>query len=463
MKKVITLVAATMVLAASVSLLAGPKGVKLPPYRESALKNDLTVFVMETHEVPLVSINLLVPVGSVHDVAGYEGEANFTARLLMKGAGGMGADEIAESVEGMGGRLNTSANRDYTMITADFMSRDFKKALDFLAMVVLKPDFPAEEVERERDIIKAEILSDKESPSYIATREFIRAIAGVHPYGHPVEGFQKSVSAITRDGIIAFHSAHYVPSGSILTIVGDIESKTALEEVKKRFGSWKGTAKTRGVDAFEAPKSTGRNVIVINKSDATQSQIRIGNVAVDRSTPDYFPLLAGNSLLGGGFTSRLMDEIRVNRGLSYGARSSVYHLRHGGLFLVSTFTKNPTLRETIDVALEQVEKMRTEVIGDEELTNTKRYISGLFPFDLETNDDLAEWLTEIEFYGLPKDLAETYRENIEKVSSNEIMRVAKEHFHTADCLILVLTNYEETKDQLAGLGKIEVVGIDEIE
>lgn len=462
MKRLIILIVA-MIFVVSTSLMAGPKGVKLPSYKQSTLKNGLTVFVMEMREVPLVSINLLVPAGSAHDGAGREGEANFTARLLLKGAGGMGADEIAESVEGMGGRLNASATRDYTMITANFMSRDFERALGYLAMVALKPDFPDEEVERERGIIKAEILGEKESPSSIATREFIRAVAGSHPYANPTAGYQASVTAITRDDIVSFHKSKYFPKGSILTIVGEVNVKKALDAVKKSFTSWQGTGAVRRIDPFEAGAGAGRRVIVINKPDATQSQIRIGNIAVGRSTPDYFPLLVGNSLLGGGFTSRLMDEIRVNRGLSYGARSSVYHLRNGGLFLVSTFTKNPTLRETIDVALEQVERMRTEAIGEMELGNTKRYISGLFPFDLETNDDLAEWLTEIEFYGLPKDLAGKYRAKIDEVSSEDIMRVAKEHFHASDCLILVLTNYEETKDQLAGLGKIEVVDIDEIE
>jgi zinc protease len=204
-------------------------------------------------------------------------------------------------------------------------------------------------------------------------------------------------------------------------------------------------------------------VIVIDKPDLTQSQIRIGNIGTGRDTPDYFELTVANSMLGGGFTSRLMDEIRVNRGLSYGARSSLGQYRYGGYFAVITYTKNATLRETIDVALDQVRMMSDEPVGDEELAGSMRYISGLFPFDIETNSDIAQWMTDLEFYRLGGDFVEKYRSRINAVSSDGVRRVAKEHFGYDGNLIVVLTNYEETKDQLEGLGEIEVISITEIE
>ena len=202
---------------------------------------------------------------------------------------------------------------------------------------------------------------------------------------------------------------------------------------------------------------------MIDKPDLTQSQIRIGNVAAGKNTPDYFELEVANSVLGGGFTSRLMDEIRVNRGLSYGARSTLGQYRRGGFFGVITYTKNETLRETIDVALEQVRLIRDEKVGDEELAGCKRYISGLFPFDIETNSDIAQWITELEYYGLGGDFVEKYRSRIGEVSSEGVQRVAAEHFGLEDNLIFVMTNYEETRDQLEGLGPVQVISIEEIE
>jgi zinc protease len=255
-----------------------------------------------------------------------------------------------------------------------------------------------------------------------------------------------------------------VPEGAVIAVVGDVDAGKAKKLVEKKLGKWKGTAPEGSkVAMLERRKIEGRRVIVVDKPDLTQSQIRIGNIAVGKNTPDYFDLTVANSVLGGGFTSRLMDEIRVNRGLSYGARSMWGQYRYGGFFGVITYTKNASLRETIDVALEQVRLMRDEKVGDEELAGSRRYISGLFPFDIETNSDIAQWMTDLEFYGLGGDFVEKYRSNIGSVDSDGVQRVASEHFGYDGNVILVMTNYAETKDQLEGLGTIEVISIEDIE
>ncbi|MDD4857291.1 MAG: pitrilysin family protein, partial [Candidatus Krumholzibacteria bacterium] len=266
-----------------------------------------------------------------------------------------------------------------------------------------------------------------------------------------------------REKAIEFYKRHYVPSGAILAIVGDVDAAKTLGLVKARFGGWKGEAgKAREIPALAPTKMTGRSVFVINKNDATQSQIRIGNVSVPRNSPDYFPLLVANSVLGGGFTSRLMDEIRVNRGLSYGARSAFTQLKAGGIFGVYTYTKNKTLRETIDVALEQLRKIRAEKVQDAELAKSKKYITGLFPFDIERNSDLAGWITDLTYYNLPLTFVENYCAEVDGVTAEDAQRVAQREMWLDDNLILLLTKYDETKDQLAGLGKIETIDIDQL-
>jgi zinc protease len=457
-------IVAVLVFLVPLALPAGPKDVKLPSYTEKTLGNGLKVFVMETREVPLVTVRLLVPAGSAHDPSGSDGIANLAARLLMKGAGGKSAEEISEAVEGIGGYLSADPGRDYTLVAGDFMSRDLETALELLSTVVMDPDFPDEEVERERGIILAEIQSTKERPSSIATREAFRKLFGEHPYAHPVSGSQASVSGIARDDIVDFHRIRFVPPGSILAVVGDVKAKNALELIRERFGSWRGEAVAgAGIEELAMEHPEGRRVLVIDKPDATQSQIRFGNISVGRDTPDYFPLLVANTILGGGFTSRLVDEIRVNRGLTYGVGSFMVYLRRGGLFGVYTFTKNATLRETIDVALAEVERIRSEDVSGEELDKSKRYLSGLFPFELETNDDLARWLTELAFYGLDESIVEKYRTRTGEVSTEDVRRVARKYFQADGCVIVLLTNYAEVKDQLEGLGSIEVVSIDELE
>ncbi|MBN1164753.1 MAG: insulinase family protein [Candidatus Krumholzibacteriota bacterium] len=444
-------------------LSAAPKDVKLPPYQEYTLENGLKIFIVETREVPLVTMRLLIPAGSAQDISGREGIANLTANTLMKGAAGLGAEEISEAIEGVGGSLQVGSGRDATYVNGSFMARDFSRGLDFLAKVVIKPDFPEEEFTREKGIVKAELLSVKEEPSALASREFVRRLLGEHPYRNPVDGYPGSVESITRDDLVRFHRDFYRPRGSVLAIVGDIKAGKVLPQVKKKLGSWKdGGTDVSSPGRVTAVQFPGRKLVVIDKPDATQSQIRIGNIGVSRKTPDHFPLLVANNILGGGFTSRLMNEIRVNRGLSYTARSRMQRYLQGGYFSVLTFTKNETLRETIDVALAELDRIRTEKVGTEELEGAKMYLSGLFPFDLETNDDLAEWFTDLSFYGLDKDVVEKYRSEIDKITSEDVQRVANKYFHAGDNFILVLTNYQETAGQLEGLGPVEVITVDEV-
>ena len=333
----------------------------LPPRVEFTMSSGLEVFIVPTSEVPLVTIRLLVPAGSCVDPVGREGTAGMTARLLVKGAGGIGADEMASSVEGVGGRLEAWAGRDYAVVVGDFLARDFEFGLGLLARTVMKPDFPADEFERERSMVLAEAEGIKENPGALAGREFLEFLLGPHPYGNPVDGYPSSVKKLTRGDITGFHRRYYVPAGAVLAVVGDIDADGAKMLVERELGDWKGIAPPEARKAALPPVRGGeRRVIVIDRPGLTQSQIRIGNIAASRNTPDYFDLTVANGILGGGFTSRLMEEIRVNRGLSYGARSRLGMYRYGGYFGITTHTKNETLRETIDVALEQIKGMREE-------------------------------------------------------------------------------------------------------
>ncbi len=463
MKKMLFLAVAAML--AFLPAIAGAEtgAVKLPPCTEYTLKNGLKVFIMESREVPLVTIQLLVGAGSAMDDPGAEGIANLTGRLLTKGAAGLSADQIAGAIEEIGGVVSVNTGRDYATVDGDFLAKDLARGLDIMGKVVLSPDFPKDDVDREIGLVVAEIQGAKEQPSATASREFVRALLGDHPYAHPVDGSEPSVGAMTREKVLDFYQKRYVPAGAILAVVGDVDAAKAFDIVKAKFDGWKGeAAKAAAIPALAAKKSVGRSLVVINKTDATQSQIRIGNVSVARNTPDYFPLLVTNSVLGGGFTSRLMDEIRVNRGLSYGARSGFNHLKAGGFFGVYTYTKNKSLRETIDVALEQVRKIRDEKISDTELAKTKRYITGLFPFDIERNGDLAGWITDLTYHGIPLDFVEGYCANVDRVTPDDAQRVAREQMWVDNDLILLVTNYDEVKAQLGGLGEARVIELDQV-
>jgi zinc protease len=463
MKRVLFLAMAALVALMPALAMAETGAVKLPPYKEYTLKNGLKVFVMESREVPLVTIRLLVNAGSAMDDPDAEGVANLTGRLLTKGAAGLTANQIAGSIEEIGGIVNVDTERDYTTVDGSFLAKDLGRGLDIMGKVVLAAEFPKEDFDREQGLVLAEIQATKEQASTMATREFVRALAGDHPYAHPVAGSETSVGALTRDRVLDFYKKRYVPAGAILAVVGDIDAAKAFDLVKATFGGWKGGAsKAAAIPPLVPDGSGARSVVVIDKPDATQSQIRIGNLSVGRNNPDYFPMLVANSVLGGGFTSRLMDEIRVNRGLSYGARSGFIQLKAGGMFAVYTFTKNLTLRETVDVALEQIGMIRDQRISDTELAKTKKYITGLFPFDIERNGDLAGWITDLTFYGIPLDFVETYCANVDRVTPEDAQRVARGQMWANNNLVLLVTNYDGVKAQLDGLGKTTVIELDQL-
>ncbi len=456
--------AAAMILVLASSAAASVKDVDLPPVKEYRLDNGLRVYMAVTEELPLVNFRLLVPAGSVDDGEGRQGLASITAAMLLKGAGGMSAEEISEAIEGVGGRLEASASREYTVIEGDFLSRDIDLGLGLLSRAVLSPEFPEEEFEREKGIELASLKGVKENPYALANREFLKAMAEGGPYGDPTGGYVSTVEKLDTEDLRKFHQAHFVPDGAILAVVGDIDEEALKGVIEKDLGRWSGTRPPAEEGSADRGDQSGdMRVVVIDKPGLTQSQIRIGNRAAPMRSPDHFELAVANSILGGGFTSRLMDEIRVNRGLSYGARSYLLQYGSAGYFGIYTFTKNETLRETIDVALEQAGLMRDSMVPGKELAGAKRYISGLFPFQIETNGDIAEWLTKLPFYGLGTDYVEKYRSSIEAVSAGGVEKAAEENFLPGGGVIVLVTDYSKTSSQLEGLGDIEVIPVGELE
>lgn len=456
------LAAAAVLFPAAAPAASRVKDVELPPFERHSLENGLTVYLARTGELPLVTFRLLVPAGSARDGEGREGLASMTAGMLLKGAGGMTAEEISAAVEGVGGRLDARAGRDYTIIEGDFLARDLDLGLDLLATALVSPSFPEDEFDREKGIVLASLRGIRENPYRLANREFLRELAAGSPYGDPVGGYVSTVEGLDPSDLEEFHGRFYRPEGSILAVVGDIEPERLPGMIGKKLGGWKGKVPEMP-ETVAGAGGAGRRIVVVDKPGLTQSQIRIGSPAEPMASPGHFELTVANSILGGGFTSRLMDEIRVERGLSYGARSYLLRYESAGYFGIYTYTKNETLGETIDVALDQVRRIREERVPAEELEGSKRYISGLFPFEIETDGDIARWMTELPFYGLGPEYVEGYRSRIASVSAEEVRDAAIGNFLAGGEVIVLVTDYEKTAPQIESLGDVEVVKFEDLE
>jgi len=445
----------TLLLLVVFSNLISASEIKLPPYQKFSLGTGLTLLVMENKKLPLVNFRLILKAGSVYDPPGKEGLASLTAALIRKGTKTKSFEQISEQIEFVGGSLNSGASADYAFISGEFLSKDIDLALNLLSDILLNPAFSQQEFEREKGLTLAGLQQEKDDPSTIATKAFYQFLFENNPYSHPVDGTEASVKKITRADVLAFYKNYFSPQNSILTLVGDFSTPTVKQKIEKTLAGWQKS--NTNLAKLPAPtKFKGRKLLIVEKPDVTQTQIRIGNVSVPRNNPDYFPLIVANTILGGGFTSRLMNELRVNQGLTYGVSSRFNMFKETGAYLISTFTKNQTTRKIIDLALAEVKKFREKGVTQKELQGAKNYLKGLFPLRLETPEALASQISDIEFYNLDPKFVDTYIQKIGAVTLDDIKRVTNKYFDYEDVVLVVVTNPKETQKDLEGLGKIEM-------
>jgi len=411
---------------------------RLPAVTRVTLDNGLRVVVAEQREVPLVEMQLLVGAGSAQDPKGDEGVAALTARALTRGAGDRSAVELAREIESLGGELSAGAGTDATIVGAEFLAEDFARGLGLVRDVVLAPRFERDEVRRARDEQVATILATLEQPSAVADKCYAAFLYGAHPYGRPTDGTIATVKELGRGDVRDYYERWYHPNNSILVLVGAVSADEAVAAIRQALGGWPSRPDAVPVRA-EAPAAiTGRKVLLVDKADATQTQIRFGNISIKRSNPDYLVASVGNTILGGGFTSRLIEELRVKRSLTYSAWSMFSARLLGGDFRVGTFTKSPTTLETLQLALSVEDEFRKTPPDAKMLQKAKEYLSGQFPLRLESPEALAAKLAELEFHGLPQDELTTYQSRVRAVTGADVAAVAERDMPAADRVAIVV-------------------------
>jgi zinc protease len=388
-----------------------------------------------------------------------------TASALKRGVDGLSAEALAEKIESLGGIIGAQAGTDATVVTAEFLSRDLTAGLDLLRRVLREPELAREEVRRARDEQVATILATLEQPSAVADKCFAAFLYGAHPYGRPADGSIATVKGLGRGDVRDFYGRWYHPNNAILVVVGAVASTEAVAAVRQTLGGWSPRPDAVPVRAAALTPLTTRRVLLVDKADATQTQIRFGNVAIKRSHPDYLVASVGNTILGGGFTSRLIEELRIKRSLTYSAWSMFAARLMGGDFRVGTFTKSPSTVETLRLALSVAGEFRQTPPDAKALQKAKEYLSGQFPLRLESPEALAARLAELEFHGLPQDELTTYQSRVRAVSSAEVAAVAARDMPPPEQVaIVVVGKAAEVQGPLeAAFGKVETVPAAECE
>ena len=444
MRRSLTAVSLALLLFA-VPAVAQQSSLKLPPYKKVTLPNGLTVLLMEQHEVPIVSFEFAVKAGSVADPAGKEGTASITAELLREGTPSRTADQISAELDFIGGQLGAAVTEDTTSGSAEFLKKDLVKGLDLLADVLLHPTFPAEEFTKVQKQRIDGIRSAKDRAQAVMAFYFNAYLFGSHPYARPAIGDEKSLAAITRDDVVAFYKNNYAPANAILAVVGDFSTAEMEKLLTEKFGAWAAPAgnAAAAVKLAEPSPVKGKRLLLVDKPDSTQTFFRIGNVGVHSKHPDRVTIEVVNTLFGGRFTSMLNSALRIQSGLTYGAGSFFDRRQVSGPFAINTYTRNETTEQAMDMALNILQRLHVEGISEEQLTSAKNYIQGQFPPDIETSDQLADLLVDLELRGLDEREINEFYAKVDAVTLAEVRRVIHERFPLENLVFVLIGKASE--------------------
>ncbi|MCX7794118.1 MAG: insulinase family protein [Thermodesulfovibrionales bacterium] len=400
------------------------------------LENGLTVLHVERHELPLVSLNLLIRAGSKHEPQEKAGLASLVADMLLEGTKTMKAEEISEIIEYYGASITANTDYDYTILSLHVLKKDLPELFRIFKEIVFNPVFPEKELKKKRAILITALIKKEEEPSYLAMKTLRARLFQNHPYGRPVEGIPESIKGIKRKDLIDFYKRLYRPDGSILVVAGDLTQKE-VEVLIEDFKNWKGVPRKEQRPVILETQKRFSAPLIINR-DLTQANIVYGLFGIRRSDPDYYAASLMNYILGGGgFSSRLVKRIRDEMGLTYDVSSYFTLNEEPGLFAIELQTKNESAITAIKVIKEEIERLRKEPVTDQELEDAKAYLTGSLPRRIDTLKKIADFLSVAEFYGLGDDYLSRYPDYIRSVTKDDIIKVANKLLSTEGLFVIV--------------------------
>jgi predicted Zn-dependent peptidase len=416
-----------------------PPALKLPPIQKQTLSNGLAVWIVEQHEVPLAQVNLIVRAGGAADPVGKFGVASMTANMLDEGAGDKSALELADAIEFLGAQLGTTSSFDYSAVRMSTPVARLAAALPLMADVALNPTFPAAELERLRKERLTRLLQARDDPAAIIEIAFPRLVFGdKHRYGTAAAGGAAEVKAMTLDDLKAFHRTYYRPELSTLLVVGDVTPAAAVPLLERAFGSWKGAGPAPTVAAIPtAPQLTRRQIYIIDKPGAAQSQIRIGWVGVPRSTPDYPTVQVLNTILGGSFTSRLNTNLRETHGYAYGAFSGFEERISPGAFSARAGVQTEKSAAALEEFFNELTGILNPIPGDE-LERAKNYVALGFPAEFESTGDLAQKMEEQVVHSLPDEYFPSYIRSVVQVTGPGVEKAAARYIQPDKFAVVIV-------------------------
>lgn len=442
------------------------RSVNIPAVKESKLKNGLTVAVIEKRSTPIVTAQLLVKAGASSEGLKKAGLADMTASMLTKGTKSRSAVQIAEEMEFLGASINSGAGWNNSSVTISVTSDKLEKAMEIMADVALNPAFKQEELNLLRSQTLDELKYNLTQPAFLANY----AASVMSFKEHPAGGTSSSIESLTQADLRAFYERNYRPNNAVLIVTGDVSAPGANAIAEKLFGSWKASAETdqsRWGDpaAPREAKTLVGKITVIDLPNSGQASVNFYRPirTVGRSSREYYAAAVLNSLLGGGYSSRLNQEIRIKRGLSYGAGSLFAWRSDGTNFSTRTQTKNESAAEVAELVLAELKRLAETDAAEAELNPRRLVLTGGFGRNLETTGGLTGALADLYSFGIPASELNKYMTNVGAVAPTDVKGFASKHLHDGD--LIIVGDYSKFKDDLAKRFpnmKVDVIKVDEL-
>jgi predicted Zn-dependent peptidase len=432
----------------------------IPPDADRVvLKNGMVVYLLEDHELPLISMTATMRTGSWLDPAEKIGLASLTGSIMRSGGGGgLSAERVDEDLEQFAGAIGISIGRQSGSASLDVLSKDLKRGLQIFAGLIRTPAFEPARVELAKLQAIEGIRRRQDNPGSIAGREFGKLLYGAdHPSAR--ESSIQSITRITRDDLAAFHRKTIHPNGMMLGVTGDFDKSAILALLRDVFGDWE-KGEVPVLTIADVPQSQAPKPVVrfVNK-DTSQTHLRIGHLSIKEQDPDYVALAIANDILGGSsFRSRLFNDVRTKRGLAYSVGSRLNSGVHDqGIWLMRAETKLPSTQEVTARFVANMERMRTELVTDSELAEAKEAYVNSFVFSFASSSAIVGRLMELEYDGLPKDFLQQLRTRVIALTKEEILAAAKKHFNPERLTIVAVGSGEALPKLLSGFGDVKEI------
>jgi len=436
----------------AVPALGHERSVEWPMRTMRILPNGLQIVIAESHNFPKMIAQLFFRSGNSVVAATQPGLADITAAVVRTGTHSRTSESIEEDLRRIGSDLGTSAGADTSAISVAGLSEFSRDIFELIVDLARNASFPVGDFERIRRQRLEELRIERTTPGFISGERFRHILFGAHPYA-TIAPSEQQVQSYRIDDLKNYYAHHYSPANALLIVVGDFDTEKILDQVDQLFGQWHSPAPTPAANPAP-PRHQGRRVHLVHLPGTVQTDVLVGNLGITRLDPDWYRLALANSIYGGAFNSRLVMNIREQKGYTYSPRSSVVALREYGYFTIHAAVRNDVVAATLTEMFYEADRMRSLPVGAQELLDAQSYMSGVFSLGVATQDGLVTQLSSVYLNRLPENYLDTYRESIRALSAEDVMLAARRHFDSANAQIVIVGDRAQIGEQAALFGEV---------